>query len=185
MRISDITSPFRAKIIAKTYKSWIRPNEKVLDIGCGNGVVSILLKKYLRINITGCDRDKYLTKTINYKSMVNDSKLPFKDNAFDVAMFNDVLHHTDYDNQVKLIREAMRIAKKVAIFELKPTIIGKLLDYILNKIHNPRMNIPFTYRSPNSWEDIFKKNKIFFRKKTVPSPFLYPFTHIAYLLLKR
>lgn len=82
MKIAEIITPIRVKLIANTYKQWVMKNDKVLDIGCGNGVVSILLKELLSINITGCDRDRYLIKEISYKSMVDDSKLPFKDKSF-------------------------------------------------------------------------------------------------------
>lgn len=182
MKIADITSPIRARLIANTYKQWIKTNDKVLDVGCGNGVVSVLLKKYLGVRVTGCDRDEYLIRDINYKGMANDSKLPFKNKEFDVAIFNDVLHHTTYNNQVKLIIEALRVAKKVAIFELKPTIIGKVLDFALNKMHNPKMNIPFTYRESEAWEGLFKRKGINYKKQNVSSPTFYPFSHVAYLL---
>jgi len=183
MKIAEITTPIRAKLIANAYKQWIMKNNKVLDIGCGNGVVSILLKDLLSINITGCDRDQYLIREINYKKMIDDSILPFKNKNFDVVMFNDVLHHTTYNNQIKLILEALRVANKVTIFELKPTLVGKLLDFLINKIHNPRMDIPFTYRESDNWELIFTKNNIHYKKKLVKSPWFYPFSHVAYLLL--
>ncbi|AKM83704.1 hypothetical protein A2422_02400 [Candidatus Woesebacteria bacterium RIFOXYC1_FULL_31_51] len=184
MKFADITTPVRAKLIAKTYKDWIKPKDNVLDIGCGNGVVSLLLKKLLKINITGCDREKYLIRNITYKCMVNDSTLPFNNEVFNVSMFNDVLHHTSYKNQIGLILEALRVSKRVTIFELKPTIICKFLDFTLNKIHNPRMDIPFTYRSEIKWENLFKNNNISYKKKTVKSPIFYPFSHAAYLLTK-
>ena len=108
--------------------------------------------------------------------------LPFSRKSFDIAMFNDVLHHTSYKNQVKLISEALRVAKQILIFELKPDFLTKAGDYALNKIHNPRMDIPYTYREVKGWESLFSDLDIKCEKKNVTSSFWYPFNHIAFKL---
>lgn len=184
MAISDISSPVRARIISDVYKNWVHKNDKVLDIGCGNGVVAYELKNSLGIEIYGCDTDRYLTRKIKFKNMQNNSKIPFDKHEFDLSMFNDVLHHTSFNNQMKLIQEALRVSKAVLVFELKPTNLGKFLDFVLNKIHNLNMNIPFTYRSSREWEKLFKENKIYFFKREVYTPSWYPFAHVAYKLTK-
>ncbi len=185
MSIADLTTPMRAQLISDSYRGWIKTKQQVLDIGCGTGIVSDELRKFYKIKITGCDKDKYLKRDIYFKNMPSDYLLPFKATCFDLAMFNDVLHHTTYENQIKLINESLRVAKKTLIFELKPTLIGNILDFILNKIHNFKMEIPFTYRSETEWENLFKKNNILYRKRSVASPMLYPFSHVAYLLYRK
>ena len=180
--LAEITSSYRAKLIIEVYKKWINRDENVLDIGCGNGVVSIKLKKELKVNLTGCDIINYVSHDIPFVKMQKTGKLPFKDKMFDVAMFNDVLHHTSKVNQPSLLREAMRVAKRVVIFEVNPTFSGKIFDYLMNKIHNPSMNIPFTFRSINNWHTLFKKNGYVFEVKQVRQPLFYPFKHIAFLL---
>jgi ubiquinone/menaquinone biosynthesis C-methylase UbiE len=183
MKLARITSVYRSKIIAQAYRKWLESKFKVLDIGSGTGIVASELNKYYQFKkITGCDIQEYLLTDIKFKRMKSPTKLPFKRKSFDVAMYNDVLHHMDYANQPILIKESLRVAKYVLIFELKPTLLGKSGDYILNKFHNSAMDIPYTYRSNIEWETLFRKLVVKFEKKNVDTPFWYPFTHTAYRL---
>jgi SAM-dependent methyltransferase len=183
MKLANITSIYRSKLIAHSYKGWLDKNLEVLDIGCGTGVVlNELHKEFNFKSLVGCDIENYLVVNVPFKQMVSFSSLPFSKNDFDLVMFNDVLHHTSYVNQRKLIKEAIRVAKVILIFELKPTLLSKVGDYILNKIHNPRMDIPYTYREVKGWELFFNDLKVKYEKKEVNSPFWYPFKHIAFRL---
>lgn len=184
MNIADITTVYRSKLIINAYKERIKANQKVLDIGCGTGVVADELRNIFNIKIVGCDIDSYLIRNIPFKKMNSYSVLPFKTNSFHLSMFNDVLHHTDYENQVKLIKESLRVSKIVLIFELVPTFTGKIADFLINKIHNPNMDIPYTYRKPDEWTKLFRKMNLKIEVIKADKPFLYPFTHIAVLLQK-
>jgi len=182
--LAEITSTYRTKLIISVYKDWIKKGQKVLDIGCGNGVVSAKLIKDLDIDLIGCDIDKYLAHKIKFVKMKKVGILPFDDETFNVAMFNDVLHHTEKDNQLNLLNEALRVSKQVVIFEVDPTVSGIIFDFIMNRIHHFRMNITFTFRTNDEWRKLFKKNKFKYKVKHVQKPFLYPFKHVAYLLTK-
>jgi len=184
MKLAYITSTYRAGLISKTYCKWVDARKKVLDIGCGTGVVADELRKSLKIEIAGCDIDSYLTRNVPFKKMENFSIIPYKKGEFNYTMFNDVLHHTEYQNQEKLIKEAVRVSKKVLVFELIPTFTGKISDFLINKIHNPNMNIPYTYRSPNDWKTLFKSMGLKYKTSFVKKPFWYPFTHIGFLIEK-
>lgn len=61
-------------------------------------------------------------------------------------MFNDVLHHTSFTNQESLLIDALSKGGTVLIFEVQPTLAGKFADFLINKIHSPEMDIPFTFR---------------------------------------
>jgi ubiquinone/menaquinone biosynthesis C-methylase UbiE len=185
LSLAEITSTYRTKLIVTAYRDWIKKGQKVLDIGCGNGVVSAKLIKDFDIDLTGCDIDKYLTHKIKFVKMKTVGNLPFDDMSFDVAMLNDVLHHTEKNNQQNLLNEALRVSKQVAVFEVNPTVLGIIFDFIMNKIHHFRMNIPFTFRTNNEWIRLFIKNDYKYIIKQVQKPFLYPFKHVAYLLTKK
>ncbi|HET7098875.1 MAG TPA: class I SAM-dependent methyltransferase [Patescibacteria group bacterium] len=184
MALADYTSKIRGKLIIKAYQRWLKSNEKVVDVGCGNGVVSKQIAEDFDLKIYGCDTLKYLTNKIAFKLIKKEDSLPFKRNEFKSAMFNDVLHHIPYTIQEKLILDALRVSKQVLIFEVQPTLIGTISDYILNKIHNPFMRIPFTFRRPDQWKKIFVKNKLKYEVEPVETPLFYPFSHISFRVTK-
>lgn len=185
MALANITSKIRADLIAKTFDKELKSSMKVLDIGCGTGVVVKRLDEIFKFKkIEGCDIENYLLEKIDFKIQKQISKLPYSKRVFDVAMFNDVLHHTDYKNQENIIRESMRVSKNVLIFELIPNKINMIGDKLLNRIHNPNMEIPFTYRSPSEWIKLIKEIGFKIKKIKVKRPLLYPFLHVGFVITR-
>lgn len=182
MKLAELTSEYRGNLIIEVYSNWVNSGDAVLDIGCGNGVISTQLKEEFNIKLVGCDVLDYLIRDIKFVKITNESKLPFKRLQFKTAMFNDVLHHMPFGVQEKLLLEAVRVGKNVLIFELQPTFIGKGLDFILNKMHDSRMKIPFTYRSPDEWISLFIRMGLKYEAVFVRRPVLYPFKHVAFRL---
>jgi len=169
---------FRSKLIIKSYENWLFPADKVLDVGCGNGIVTRELQKKFRCNMAGTDILKYADVDLPFYPITQEDRLPFSDNSFDVAMFNDVLHHTA--NPDTILKEAARVAKRVLIFEIKPTIIAKMYDVLINKIHNPRMPVPLNLKDQKEWQDLFSELGFSYTTRIVPKPVFYPFTHFAF-----
>lgn len=173
----------RIKSLIKTYKGWLDPGSSVLDVGCGDGILTAALSRKYRLKTTGCDVEKFLLKPVDFILMKNKNKLPFPDKSFDTVMFNDVLHHTLLPTQYQLLKEATRTAKKnVLIFEVKPATGAYLFDFLLNKIFHPSMNVPFTYRNKKGWYSLFARLSAKVDYKECPRSFFSPFSHMAFRL---
>lgn len=79
----------------------------IIDIGSNNGSV---FPDFMRDRITSVDRDLY---DIPNFVRANAEKLPFKNQEFDTAVLAEILEHVD--NPVKVIREALRVSRRVII----------------------------------------------------------------------
>lgn len=173
----------RAKIIAQTYKKWNLKNKKVLDVGCGNGVVSKSLKEILQIDITGTDIIDYRKENILFKLIENKNKLPFEDKSFDFVMLNDILHHSDNIEQILL--EAGRISSDILVFEDQESILLKILDVGLNYLYCKNMPIPFNFKTEEEWCNLFEEFGFYYEKTEISYPFWYPLKHLSFKLYKR
>ncbi|MFA5197461.1 MAG: methyltransferase domain-containing protein [Patescibacteria group bacterium] len=104
--------------VAKTIeKMQIKPGSKVLDLGCGNGRVIDVLKKY-SVVYTGLDISKNLIKLAQKKYpeerfIVGDLlKTPFSDKEFDCVLSLATLHHIPSSEQrLNALKEIYRILK--------------------------------------------------------------------------
>lgn len=179
LSFSQLTSPFRSKLIVKHFREWIKNNQKILDIGCGTGITTKVVIENFKISVTGCDVVNDLVFDIPFYRISKNDRLPFKNKSFDLAMLNDVLHHVDKSHQTHIIKEALRVAGKVLIFEAEPTLSAKIFDTILNKLHYSSLNTPLTFRSASAWQELFSSMKLKYIIKKVERPFWYPFSHIA------
>jgi len=172
----ELTLRLRARHIGRSIAPYLSQNSKVLDIGCGNGVVTLELRNIFGFDISGTDVAKYLKKNIPFTQMKTATQLDFEDKHFDVGLINDVLHHIAYDNQVELIQEAARVCKMVLIFEAKPSQPAFFFDKVLNRIHNKDMPIPLTFRHQEDWEKAIVAKGLTCSGKELKRPFVfYPF----------
>lgn len=174
---------YRSKIIIAAYKDWLFASDRVLDIGCGNAVVTEELRKYFHCSIVGTDILDYQRRSIPFKIMTDQSKLPFEDNEFDISMFNDALHHCN--DQEGLLNEAFRVANRILIFEMEDTLMAKILDVLINQIHNPKMNTSFNIKTLEQWCSYFKRLNFDFEYRKIKKPSIfYPFRNFAFKVKK-
>jgi len=98
----------------------IQPNMNVLDLGCGTGTLTIMLKSaYPQANITGMDGDPQVLEMARDKSRGMDihwdeglaSALPYPDSAFDKVVTSLMVHHLITEDKQCAFKEIYRVLK--------------------------------------------------------------------------
>ena len=178
----EATLKYRGRVIIKGISSFIDERTKVLDIGCGNGVISDQIAKHFKCYMAGTDIWRYLRRDMPFKEILED-KLDFQNNEFDFGLFNDVLHHVSQERQMVLVKEALRVCRKVLIFEVAPTFMAKLVEFPLNWINNIHVANPLAHRDKEDWMRLFKENNIRCEFYQIAKPsFWYPFINYLFHL---
>lgn len=83
----------------------------ILDVGCGNGVITNILPEHLRV--VGVDISQsallHVRKEVHVASI---TALPFEDNSFDLVMANDLLEHLTQKQLEAGILELKRVSSR-------------------------------------------------------------------------
>lgn len=108
---------FKRKLIQQAN---IQPKMKVLDLGCGTGTLTLMLKRaYPESTITGLDGDPQVLDIARDKSRGTDiqwdeglaSSLPYSDSVFDRVVTSLVIHHLVTDDKRRSFKEIYRVLK--------------------------------------------------------------------------
>lgn len=95
----------------------IPPNAKVIDIGCGVGRLSKLIKEKCSVEVVGLDFSSWACKQLSkdgFETIVSTlPQIPIIDNSFDVAIATEVLEHLDKPERT--IKEMARVVKSGGI----------------------------------------------------------------------
>lgn len=151
--------PRRIARLSHSIADLIPTNARVLDIGCGDGLLSAqIAKRRSDIVLQGIDvlvRDKTFIPVSRFDGTV----IPYANHSFDVAILVDVLHHTP--DPTVLLREAMRISRKGIIVKdhtrngLMANQRLRLMDWVGNSRHG--VVLPYNYWSLDTWKAQLKK----------------------------
>jgi SAM-dependent methyltransferase len=147
----------RTRVLAGHIKDLIPHGSSVLDVGCGDGTIDVLIQQDRPdLRIEGVD---VLLRPVSKipVGLFDGTKLPFQDKTFDVVMFVDVLHHTV--DPIVLLTEAARVARQLIILK-DHTMDGwfaysrlRFMDWVGNAHHG--VVLPYNYWEEARWRRTF------------------------------
>jgi ubiquinone/menaquinone biosynthesis C-methylase UbiE len=108
---------FKRRLIRQTD---IQPRMKVLDLGCGTGTLTLMIKQTCpEADVTGLDGDPHVLDIAREKSRGMNiqwdeglaSSLPYPDSIFDRVVTSLVIHHLVTDDKRRAFKETYRVLK--------------------------------------------------------------------------
>lgn len=151
---------------------FINKNSKILDLGCGSGIVTKKFQDYFQSEIMGIDIVDKRVVRIPFK-LFDGKNIPFDTDSFDFVLINFVLHHAK--NHESLLREAKRVCRdKIIIYEDLPEgffseLFSKLHGVAFAKIFQ-KNNYYGSFKTSQEWKELFSKLnlKLIFERKIPP-----------------
>jgi SAM-dependent methyltransferase len=145
----------RATVLARRLAEVIPQGARVLDVGCGDGLICKLIgEKRPDLSLEGIDVLVRPETFVPVKPF-DGKRIDEADGAFDVVMFVDVLHHTD--DPEALLREAARVAGRCVVIKdhtrdgllAGPTL--RAMDWVGNARHG--VALPYNYWPRRRWQE--------------------------------
>jgi len=165
---------------------FIDKGSKILDLGCGSGIVGSKFQEFFEAKITGIDIQDRRIEKIPFQ-IFGGFHLPFPDNSFDIVLISYVLHHAK--DPETLLREAKRVSGgKIIIYEDLPEgFLSKLRCHLHKISYKIFQKETFgNFKTKKEWEELFQKTglKIICEKKVFAPKFAFfdPVYRILFVL---
>ncbi len=165
--------------VCRECQGFIDNGSKILDLGCGSGMIGQALKDFFGAEVLGADIKDNRINALPFR-LIDGHTLPFRNDEFDVCFISYVLHHAQ--DPVALLKEARRVCRnKIIIYEDLPEGIWARLRCYAHRTLYPILGgsrtKTFNFRTQKQWKDLFrdldlrvlaKKNPLtlFFGKKS-------------------
>ena len=161
--------PRRNTVLKNHLAGLIPQDDRVLDVGCGDGQLSYSISQKRRdIQIKGID-PLIREKTSMPVEMFDGQKIPYDDGSFDTVLLIDVLHHTD--DPIALLKEAKRVTRQVMIIKdhmcngLFAGTTLRFMDFVGNARYNVALR--YNYWTKQKWLAVFDSLDLTVSKLTV------------------
>ncbi|MFZ0419570.1 MAG: class I SAM-dependent methyltransferase [Candidatus Sulfotelmatobacter sp.] len=149
----------RVETLAGWFAQLAPPAARVLDVGCGDGLISAVLQsRRPDLTLRGID---VLPRNHTHipVEMFDGSHIPFADQSFDVVLFSDVLHHTP--DPAALLREARRVTAHCLLIKdhnRNGLAAGARLRF-MDWVGNARFGValPYNYWTDCQWREAWKE----------------------------
>lgn len=165
----------RVRVLSEALSRLLPGGTSVLDIGCGDGLVSSLVASRSGAEIRGAD---VLVRPETHIPVTefDGRNLPFEPSSFDWAMLVDVVHHAE--DPMALLSEALRVSRSGLLVKdhLREGLFAQRTLAFMDRVGNARHGValPCNYWSSSEWEAAFGTLRL--RKEVyLQSLGLYPF----------
>jgi 2-polyprenyl-3-methyl-5-hydroxy-6-metoxy-1,4-benzoquinol methylase len=135
--------------------------EKILDLGAGDGLLALEIKKQLKKEVVLVDIVDYNYTDLPLILYNPEEKIPLADGEVDTTILYTVLHHAS--NPEHLLEEAMRITKKRLVIiegyieEDDIRMTNSFFDWFYNRvIGDEDINVPLNFLKVKGWEKMLK-----------------------------
>jgi SAM-dependent methyltransferase len=135
----------RAQVLSSLLAELIPRDSHVLDVGCGDGLISHLLME-MRPDLSFQGIDVLIRPVTKIPVEVFDGQsIPYENDSFDAVMLIDVLHHAE--NPLTLLEEVLRVSCNVVLIKdhiLEGFLAGPTLRF-MDRVGNLRHDVSLRY----------------------------------------
>ena len=121
---AKLVNPLRQRLLQQAN---IQPGQRVLDVGCGTGLLTIMIKGSVpEAIVTGLDADEEVLRIARDKSRGTNIlwdhafafDMPYPDQSFDVVVSSFVTHHLTAEEKLRAFREVHRVLRPAGCFHI-------------------------------------------------------------------